>query len=236
MDKPTVTFETKCWERDWKYVLDRDRMTKMISYHNYPFAERILYINNVEDVPKVAEQAEQRVAEGLLTSYFVVDDHADATLQFFQIDRDSFRGGYYYSIAELVSIYLARTDYVLHTASDTILSRPFDWVTPSLHVMERNDIIKAANPMWNPFLDGARLESHGEDELFLYSFGFSDQCYLVRTRDFRQPIYNEYHPASERYPKYGGELFEKRVDSWMRNHAYQRITYQHGYYIHRNFA
>jgi hypothetical protein len=59
--------------------------------------------------------------------------------------------------------------------------------------------------------------------------------YLVKTADFKAPIYNETHPESERYPEYGGELFEKRVDSWMRRHDYQRLTFKHGSYIHKNF-
>ena len=40
---------------------------------------------------------------------------------------------------------------------------------------------------------------------------------------------------SKRYPRYGGDLFEKRVDSWMRNHAFHRLTWRHGSYEHRNF-
>ena len=66
-------------------------------------------------------------------------------------------------------------------------------------------------------------------------FGFSDQCFLVRSKDFKASIYNESNPASERYPEHGGETFEKRVDSWMRNHNYQRLTFKHGYYLHEDF-
>jgi len=57
---------------------------------------------------------------------------------------------------------------------------------------------------------------------------------MVRTADFRQPIYSEQNAASSRYPGYGGELFEKRVDSWMRNHGHLRATYRHGAYEHES--
>jgi hypothetical protein len=60
--------------------------------------------------------------------------------------------------------------------------------------------------------------------------------YLVRTEDFRASIYEESHEASERYPHYGGELFEKRVDSWMRNNHHLRATHRHGSYLHQNFT
>jgi hypothetical protein len=236
MRVPTVTFETKCYEKDWRFVLERDRLTKMITYHNYPFSERILYINNVKNISRVTERAKQLVGEGILTSYVVVEEYAADALRHFQIEKDSFLGGYYYSISELVSLFRARTDYVLHMSGDSMLAEPLNWITPAISKFEKNEVLKVANPTWNFRYDEARQESHGEDEEFFYGYGFSDQCYLVRTRDFQQTIYSETHPMSERYPAYGGELFEKRVDAWMRNHAFQRITYKHGSFIHQNFA
>jgi hypothetical protein len=59
--------------------------------------------------------------------------------------------------------------------------------------------------------------------------------YLIRTEDFRAPIYEEINEASNRYPKYGGELFEKRIDSWMRNHSHTRASSKKYSYIHKNF-
>ena len=90
---------------------------------------------------------------------------------------------------------------------------------------EQNSRIKVANPTWNDEYTVAQNESIFEDNRFLKSFGFSDQCYLIKTKDFKQNIYKENNPLSNRYPSYGGELFEKRVDSWMRNNNYYRITY-----------
>jgi hypothetical protein len=48
-------------------------------------------------------------------------------------------------------------------------------------------------------------------------------------------MYNERHIDSERYPRYGGELFEKRVDAFMRNHNFMRITSKKASYRHHNF-
>jgi hypothetical protein len=45
----TVTFETKCYENDWEILLKTRRLQTMIERHHYPFARRILYINNVRD-------------------------------------------------------------------------------------------------------------------------------------------------------------------------------------------
>ena len=54
--------------------------------------------------------------------------------------------------------------------------------------------------------------------------------------DFRGKIYSYHHPYSDRYPQYGGELFEKRVDSWLRVNDFHRATLKNGHYIHRNFT
>jgi hypothetical protein len=230
-----VTFETKCYEKDWNVLLLTNRLMNMISYNSFPFKEKILYINNVNDPVLVSEYAEKLVNQGIITSYVVVDDYANEALDYFGIMKESFRGGYYYSIAELVSIYLCKTEYLVHFSSDSILAKPFDWVTPAILKMNSNPSVKVANPVWNHSYDFARSESFAEDENFYYGYGFSDQCYLIKTSDFKANIYHEKNQASERYPHYGGELFEKRVDAFMRNRHFHRITYNKGSYIHQNF-
>ena len=101
--------------------------------------------------------------------------------------------------------------------------------------MSRDSRVKVCNLDWDENHREAKGGATGETDDFHIGTGFSDQCYLVRTEEFRQRIYNETHPASARYPKYGGELFEKRVDSWMQNHGHLRATYKHGHYIHKNW-
>jgi hypothetical protein len=143
--------------------------------------------------------------------------------------------GYYYSNHELASIYLCSTDYLLFFTSDTTLHEKVSWIDAVLTEFEKNSNYKVANLVWNRKFEEAKSESSSEIKDFFVGFGFSDQCFFVRTDDFKAQIYNEAHPASARYPGYGGETFEKRVDSWMRNHNYLRLTYKHGSYIHEDF-
>jgi hypothetical protein len=232
---PSVTFETKCWEGDWEFLLKTPRLERMITWNNFLFAERILFINNVRNNAKVCARAEKLVKANVLTDFCLVEDHAAEALDFFQLSRDSLGRGYVYSIAELVSIYRCGTEFLLHFSGDSIPAAKTDWVVKALGEFQRNDRVKVANPIWNHKFDEARRESFDENEEFFRGFGFSDQCYLVRAADFRAPIYQETHPDSARYPGYGGELFEKRVDSWMRNHGFHRITCKHCSYVHRNF-
>ncbi|PGZ93797.1 MULTISPECIES: hypothetical protein [unclassified Bacillus (in: firmicutes)] len=235
MQQFEVTFETKCYEKDWEILLKTDRIEKMIEFNQFQFKEKVLYINNVQDVREVSRHADKLVARDVLSSYVIVDDYSNEALNYFEVTKESFKGGYYYSISELVSIYLCKTEYLLHFSSDSILEKPFNWIDLSILKLQADERIKVANPVWNGNSFEAKQESIDEDENFYIGYGFSDQCYLIRTNDFKNKIYNEKNLISERYPIYGGELFEKRVDAWMRNNHFKRITFKHGNYIHQNY-
>jgi hypothetical protein len=227
-----VTLESKCWEGDWELLLKTDRVKRLAEHHCFPFAERILMINNVNNYDDVCAYAQLAVEQGWLTRFVVVKDHAEEAMQFFRLSLESLGKGYVFSIAELVSIYICRTDFLLHFAGDVFIPHPNEWLSKALDLMAADPRIKVANPTWNERYWEARAESESETDDFFIGYGFSDQCYLVRTADFRAAIYNESHPASERYPAYGGELFEKRVDSWMRNHGWLRATCKRASYFH----
>jgi DNA-binding Lrp family transcriptional regulator len=235
MKAPTVTFETKCWERDWKILLTSGRLERMIEACDYGFPERILYINNVRDRAAVCRRADRLVARGVITRYRCVEDYAEAALSGFHVDRTSFGTGYYYSIQELVGIYLCETDYLLHFSGDSMVTGGASWIDAAIERMESDATVKVANPSWDDTFVQAKAQSRAEDAEFYRGFGFSDQCYLIRAADFKKPMYNERHIDSERYPRYGGELFEKRVDAFMRNHNFMRITSKKASYRHHNF-
>ena len=179
--------------------------------------------------------ADACVANDTLTAYALVAEHAAAALAALRLTRESLGSGYCYSIAELVGIYRCRTQYLLHFSSDSMLACPCAWIEPAIARLRQFPAVKVANPVWNSRFAEAKQEALFEDDDWYTGFGFSDQCYLIAPALFRQDIYRETHPASARYPAYGGNLFEKRVDAWMRNHGCYRITYKHGSYIHQNF-
>lgn len=231
-----VTFEIKVYENDWEYILKNNYLDKIISRCNYNFERKILFINNVNNLEKVKRYANKKVSQGIIDGCFVVDEYANEALNYFNIEKESFKGGYYYSIAELVSIYLCETKYLLHFSSDTFLAENnIDWIDDAIKVFEEKEDIIVANPTWNFSYEKAKKESIFEIDDFYVSYGFSDQCYLIKTNVFKKQIYNENHIDSVRYPKYGGQLFEKRVDSFMRNHNKLRITSKKVSYLHVNF-
>jgi len=231
-----VTFETKVWEKDWRYILKGDYLDKMILRCNYPFTKKILIINNVDDRVQVSKFAEEKVNDGVIDAYYFAEDYADVVLNYFKIDKTSFDGGYYYSIAELVSIYLCDTPFLLHFSSDSLLQKNHNqWIDKAITIFSRRTDIIVANPTWDFLFHEAQQESISELDDFYVGQGFSDQCYLIRMDVFKNEIYGENNLQSDRYPQYGGRLFEKRVDSFMRNHDLFRITSKDVSYIHRNF-
>jgi hypothetical protein len=233
----TITFETKVWENDWEIILKTDRVNQMIERCHHSFSEKILYINNVSDLKAVCLAADKLIRKDIITKYVNVEEYAKATMEFFSLSRDKLGKGYYYSIAELVSIYLTETEYLLHFSGDSIVSEntPKNWLNEGIKTLQSNPNVKIFNLVWNKKYKEAKKESQFEDQLNFYGNGFSDQMYLARTVELKERIYDHYHPDSERYPVYGGELFEKRVYSWLRAHSYLRATYKHGSYLHKNF-
>jgi len=232
---PTVILETKCWEHDWKRILESEWLRLLAERNSYPFSEKILMINNVKKPFVVSKHAERAIQRGWITKFIVVEEHAAEALDFFSISRELLGVGYRYSIAELVGIFLCRSDFLLHYAGDCMPAAASDWVSRAVRLMSQDSRIKVCSLYPGEDHGGEKPGLVGETDDFYIGQGFSDQCYLVRTEDFRQCIYNESHPASARYPKYGGELFEKRVDSWLRNNGHLAASYKHAYYIHKNW-
>lgn len=235
--KSGTTFETKCYENDYEFILKGRRLGETIANCRHAFACRQLIVNNVKDRAKVESLARDCKERGLIDEYYFAEDYAVEALGFFEIEKDSFRGGYCYSISELVGLYLCQTEYLLHFASDSSIRQPapYDWIKEAQCLMEQNESYVCATPCWNGEYGEAKAESSSELENWYVGQGFSDQCYLVKTAIFRAPIYSEKHPFSERYPDYGGELFEKRADSHMRNHGLLRLMNKQFSYRHRNF-
>lgn len=233
MKEEMITFETKVWEGDWRIILKTGRLKRMVRALNHSFAEKILYINNIKDRGAVARAALRHVKDGTITSYVFVEDHAENTLKHFGMTRESFKGGYCYSIQELTGILLCKTKYLLHMTGDAMISNTHGWIDESIARMEKDRSIFVANPNGDPQDVSENLVKEEAD--FYKGYGFSDQCYLIRAADFKNNIYNEEHPASKRFPAYGGELFEKRVDSYMHNHGLYRLTSKKAAYEHKNF-
>ena len=152
LDIPSITFETKCWENDWKKVIDNYEIK--LRRNNFKFSKKWLFINNVKDYNKVTRYAQLKLLDtGLIDRYIIVEVYIKEALNHFELTIDDFTrketvngwkniNGYYYSAAEIVSAYLCETEYLLHFAGDVLLSGNTNWIPESIRLMESNDNVK----------------------------------------------------------------------------------------------
>lgn len=244
----TVTFATSCWENDWRIILQGDYLLKkQIEPHGYPFEKRILIINNVKDPEKVAEAARKKINEGVLTDFFLSQEKADDILDFFSLQRYDFKAGpdahlylgvndnwvYFNALAPLAAIYFCKTDYLLYLTGDSFLEEKVKWIQKAIEKMEKKSKCKVATLTWNFKYEEAKKEAYREDKNFyIAKEGFSDQFFLVRREEFQRPIYGHIREDSSHFPR--GDVFEKRVYSYLKNRGYLRLIYKHGSYLHES--
>ena len=79
-----------------------------------------LFINNVNNLGKVQRLADKLISQSVIDGYVIVESLANEVLDFFELSKKSLGNGYYYSIAELTSIYLCTSKYLLHFSGDSI--------------------------------------------------------------------------------------------------------------------
>ena len=230
----SITFETKCWEQDWEILLKTDYLRNQIENCNYQFARRRLIINNVKDPDLVSYYANNAIKDGIIDEFVIAEEWAEIVLDFFNLSKESLGKGYYYSISELVGIYLASSDYLLHFSSDSRLEKKSRFVQDALFLLQNHSEVAVVNPMWNYKYSSIDCPNWDENHLFHIGNGFSDQCYLVRTSEFRKDIYHYSHQTGSFFPEYGGELFEKRCNAYLRCNDRKRATYMRASYWTEN--
>jgi hypothetical protein len=123
-------------------------IVSMIDRCNYKFDKKVLYSNNFSNYDIVKHQANALISRNIIDEYFILDEYATKALSFFGLTKEGFKGGYHYSIAELVSIYLCQTDYNLHFSGDAMMESncTVNWIDPAIQLMERNTDVIVANP------------------------------------------------------------------------------------------
>ena len=230
---PSVTFATSCWKRDWRRILlDKDYLAvRQIAHHRFPFAERLLIINNLgDDLDEAIKAARAKIDEGILTRCVI----ADGIPPVFQLARSDFdEWQYYNALGPLTAINECTGSYLLYLTGDVYLKKPVDWISRALRCMQKHPRFKVANLTWNENDCEAKKESYRSTwNFYVARQGFSDQMFLVRRADFCAPILGEIRPDSHHYPR--GDVFEKRVFSYMKNRNWERITFRRGSYTHEN--
>jgi hypothetical protein len=228
-DAPTVDSYVNCWEGSYRELLAPGVLGNHYGVHSYPFARRVLTINNVADRHDVVRLADQAIARGECDAYLFVADELPQALQRCGLRIEDIQPVIHFVDFLLVVVSTGHSDYVLHVADDVRITRPFDWISDALRTLQGNQDFLIANPDWSletgKPIGGAKREALRFEAPYWIGFGFSDQCFLGSRQRLAAPIYGEWNKASNRYPmSHVGRIFEARVDAYMRNHDLLRIS------------
>jgi hypothetical protein len=244
MNNNTVTFFTNCYERDWETIIVNGGFERKIENLNYNFFKKKLIITNVENRKLVEDELIKIKEKKIIDEYYFTDDSSKEVLNYFNINENTFNGGYWYSISPLTSIYKCDTDYLLYLTADSLVEKKdWNWIDNGIEMMKLNKKIKAVNPIWNlnhseaqsqeKFYIDNGFSTEGNNLDWYYTLSFSDQCFLIKTEEFKKQIYNEKDELSELfYPGYAGDSFEKRVSSYLKNNRFYLLTNKHVTYFH----
>jgi len=226
-----VDLVVNTFERTYRKVLAPGFLRGIEQQNGFEFQRRVVLVSNVDDRAAVGALAQERIDAGEIDEIAWVDEHLPAALERAGLTRRDLGDVPFFTDWALVAVALQGSDWLLHWDADITLERPFDWVTPTLELMDADPRILIGNPNWEaPTLARETLE---ERPPFALGFGFSDQVFLARRSELARPIYSERCIARLRYPvAHLGHIFEARIDAYMRHNHRLRATHTGVRYLH----
>jgi hypothetical protein len=228
-----VSLFVNCFERDYRQVLGVGFMKAKAGQFQFPFARVIVTLNNITDAAAAVTLAKAAVERGEIDEYIEVALALPQALKKCGLDLRDLGLVRHYTDFALVAVTHAAPGYLLYCCAQVDLVTPFDWVSDAVATMESDPRILVANPCWASDHEGAQRESVCRDGHYWFGKGFSDQCFLADAGRLAAPIYRYKHEAGGRYPMSDlGDIFEKRLDAYMRHHNLLRISDSRVFYNH----
>ena len=228
MNPADVTLSTKCWEGDYRIVLDAAVLAEMFAPFG-PAARRQVVLNRIEQRADAESRAQALVDAGHLDGFGWAEDVWPALADRLRIPETWFGAGWPFAVPELAELDLATTPAIAHLAGDVRLEAGPPWLPTALEALADATAVSPVSPSR---IELVRPEARGAATGWVDNFDFSDQCFVVRTADLLSPeVVRAAHRANGRDPKPGGALtFEARVGSWLRlTGKRRRIDVQRGY-------
>ena len=201
---------------------------------HYAFNRVVVTINNVQDRQNALASAKKAVARREIDAFLEVEHCLPHALHICGLKpKDLGRVRHYIDFA-LVAVVNAAPDYLLYCCAEVDLVQGGDWITPAIEKLEGDPRFLIANPAWSAEAAAIENEALFKSGEYMAGHGFSDQCFLADAKRLAADIYRFRHPAGSRYPLSGmGEVFEQRIDAYMRHHGLLRLTDPRAQYTHR---
>jgi hypothetical protein len=228
---PPVDLVINCYERTYRDVLAPGFFHGVASDCEFNFSQRTVLLNNIAEMDSALRLAKERISAGEIDQVFLVNRYLEEALQVTGLTRRGLGRIPHYSNWALVALVVPGSDYMVHWDAEIRMVHPFNWIEPSLQLMQADSRIAVANPLWKT--GGAAPEFRERVGDFSLSYGFSDQVYLLSRKDFARPIYHHWVPIALRYPvAHIAPYFEQMVDSYLRVANRYRATLVTAQYVH----
>jgi hypothetical protein len=229
-----VQLFVNCFERDYKEVLAPGFMHHKAAQFCHPFARRVVTLNNIKNMERARLMAREAVWRGEIDAFLDVSACLPGALAVCGLALSDLGAVKHYIDFALVAVTQAAPDFLLYCCAEVELLEPSDWISTALNKLQDNPDYFVANPSWASDPEGSQRESISRDGDHWVGNGFSDQCFLADARRLARPIYRRHHPSGARYPLSDlGDIFEKRVDAYMRTEGLLRLTNANARYLHR---
>lgn len=228
---PQVDLVVNCFERTYRDVLAPGFFCQVVRDCQFRFAQRTVLLNNIEDMEHALRMAEERISMGEIDRFFLVEDLLPEALRMVGMTRRELGRLAHYSNWAFAALVVPGSDYMVHWDAEIRMVQPFNWIEPSMRLMQADSRIAVANPLWKDGDSAREFRERAGD--FSLSYGFCDQVYLMNRREFAHPIYRHWVPIALRYPvAHIGRYFEQMVDSYLRVTGRYRATLMTARYIH----
>lgn len=206
------------YERTYRDVLRREFFSQVVASNRRSFDEVVALINNVDDRTDARARAEALVEAGAVSGYAFVADHLPRALAESGLPARALRVRPYLLDYGLVMPHVVRTPWLLGWDAETRLTRPMNWVDPSIELMEADDRIFHTSLAWIPpaGVPGHEIETVDQVGDYALNWGFSDQLFLLRRRDLVGRVYRSFAPAALVRHAPHPYTFEYRVESRQR--------------------
>ncbi len=226
-----VDLVVNVFERTYRRLTEPSVFERLATAHRFPFARRVLLVNNVDDPTDARARAARLVHAGEVDEVHFVAERLDRALEVCGLTRSQLEPLLHFCDAPLVAITLPGSPWLVYWDAEATLDRHVDWITPARAQLAGDRRLLIANPSWErPLADGSRPGVEHEAvrtcEDFALGAGFSDQAFLVLREDVAGPIYEERCIGTLVHPRaHQGRTFEARVNAHMRHHGRLRATY-----------
>lgn len=236
-----ITLSTTVYEKDFKYILNKDSW--YFKYQHPLITKKIVIVNNISNIEEFLELKKTFEKD---FEFFNSNEFIDEINRSFNVDINLNDKSYYYSVQHYTNILVNDLNkFSFYVGPDcTIFSNDLsDYFNESIKLLESDSEIISTTLPW---VEQEKFDAVGNHEQiffniikrndnFYMSKIFSDQVYFIdnnKIKNFDFTITKSLHPI----PEYGINGFEFRLtNNLIQNNNYRAIYKGKSHYKHESF-